>query len=130
MGLLGGEIKAMVYNRYGDQIAEVSEHEAREYGINDNGQLSDAPIKESVNRSEARFRYDYDANGNWVLKTVEARATKEQEFTESGVERRTIEYFGSNSLRIFPVQIVRMPPRHAAEGFARTRIQSLQRKNR
>lgn len=94
MGLLGGDLKTMVYNDHGDQIAEASEHEAREYGIDDEGRLTDAPISESVNRSEARFRYDYDAIGNWVRKAIEGRTNTEQEFTESSVERRTIEYFG------------------------------------
>jgi YD repeat-containing protein len=78
MGLVGEAIQTMVCNDLGDQIAEISEHEEREYGIDDNGQLTDAPTKESVNRWEARFRYDYDANGNWVLKTGEAWATEEQ----------------------------------------------------
>jgi hypothetical protein len=94
IGLLGGDVRKMVYNDFGEQIAEASEHNAQEYGIEDKGRLTDAPTMESVNRSEARLRYDYDANGNWVLKTVEARAGTEQEFTQSSIERRTIEYFG------------------------------------
>lgn len=94
IGPLGANVKTMVYNEYGDQIAEIVQNEARDYGIDDKGQLTEAPTKVSMNRSEARFRYDYDANRNWVLKTVEVRTTEDQHFTESSVERRTIEYFG------------------------------------
>lgn len=93
IGRLGGEVKKMLYNDYCDRIAEASEHEAREYSIGDQGQLSDTPANNRGNRSEARFQYDYDANGNWVLKIVESRAGTEQEFTQVSVERRTIEYF-------------------------------------
>jgi hypothetical protein len=90
---LGGNSKTVAYNDHGDQIEEVFEHDEREYGIDDEGRLSDAPTKESVSRSEARFRYDYDAGGNWVMKTVESRGGTDQNFTLSSVERRTIGYF-------------------------------------
>jgi hypothetical protein len=92
MGLLGGDIKAVAYNEHGDQIAEVSEHEERDYGMDDEGRLSDAPARENISRSETRFYYDYDAHCNWVMKTAEVRSGTEQEFTLSGVERRTIGY--------------------------------------
>lgn len=98
MGLLGGDVKTTVYNDHGDEIAEVSEQETREYGIDDEGRLADVPTRESVHQSEARFHYDYDANGNWVVKTVESRAAPEQEFMKSSVERRTIEYFGQSQV--------------------------------
>ena len=42
---------------------------------------------------EQRFRYDYDARGNWVTKTVEGRGGADHDFTLSSVERRTIGYF-------------------------------------
>ena len=44
-------------------------------------------------RSEARMRYECDADGNWVLKTVENRDGTEEEFRLSGVERRRLTYF-------------------------------------
>ena len=61
--------------------------------MDDEGRLSDAPASESVSRSEARFRYDYDMFGNWVMKTIESRAGTDQDFTVSSVERRVIGYF-------------------------------------
>ncbi len=93
MGALGADRKTMGYNDHGDQIEEVSEHESREYGLDDEGRLSDAPTKESASRSEARFRYDYDTRGNWMVKIVESRGGTNQDFTVSSVERRTIGYF-------------------------------------
>jgi hypothetical protein len=93
MGLLGGDSKIVAYNDHGDQIEEVFEHEERDYSINDEGRLSDAPTRESVSRSEGHFRYDYDAHGNWVIKTVESRGGTDEDFTVCSVERRTIEYF-------------------------------------
>ena len=83
MGKLGGDKKTMVYNDHGDQIEEVSEHDQREYGMDDEGRLSDAPTSESVSRSEARFRYNYDMFGNWVMKTIECRGGTDQDFTVS-----------------------------------------------
>jgi len=93
MGPLGGHSKTVAYNDHGDQIEEVVEQDSRDYGIDDEGRLSDAPTRESVSRSEARFRYDYDERGNWVTKTVEGRGGTDQDFTLSSVERRTIGYF-------------------------------------
>jgi hypothetical protein len=61
MGPLGGDRKIVAYNDQGDPIEEVFEHEEREYNIDDAGRFSDAPTRESVGRSECRFRYDYDA---------------------------------------------------------------------
>jgi hypothetical protein len=81
------------YNDHGDQIETIFEHRAREYSLDDEGRLSDAPTSERVSRSEARFRYDYDRHGNWVMQTVESRAGTDQDFTLSSVERRTLGYF-------------------------------------
>jgi YD repeat-containing protein len=91
-GQLGSDIKRMVYNDYEDQIQEIWEHEERDYGIDDDGRLSDTPTREKVSQSEARFRYDYDPHGNWVVKIVESRAGTRQDFNLSSVERRTITY--------------------------------------
>ncbi len=93
MGPLSEDKTTRAYNGHGDQIEEISEHDQRDYGIDDEGRLSDAPTSERVSRSEARFRYDYDAFGNWVTKTIESRAGTEQDFTVSSIERRTIGYF-------------------------------------
>jgi hypothetical protein len=93
MGPLGGDRKTVVYNDQGDPIKEVFEHDEREYGIDEEGQLSGSPTTQSTNRSEARLRYDHDAHGNWLTKTVESRGGTDQDFSLSSVERRTLTYF-------------------------------------
>ena len=47
MGPLGGTRKTATYNEHGDQVEEVFEHEARYFGIDDGGRLSDSPTRES-----------------------------------------------------------------------------------
>jgi len=93
MGPLGSDVKKMAYNEHGDLIEEIHEREEREFGMDDQGQLSAMPVKERAIRSEVRIRYEYDVHGNWVLKTVESRGGKEQNFTVASVERRTLTYF-------------------------------------
>jgi YD repeat-containing protein len=73
MGPLGENRRTMAYNEHGEQIAEIAEHATREYKMDDEGRLSDKPARESVNRSEGRFRYQYDARGNWVEKITQGR---------------------------------------------------------
>src|SRR5580658_9236545 len=73
IGLLGRDRKTVTYNEHGDPLVEVFEHELREYGMDEAGRISDSPTRTNVSRSESRFRYDYDSQGNWVSKTVEGR---------------------------------------------------------
>jgi hypothetical protein len=82
----------MVYNDHGDLVEEISEDEQRDFSIDDQGRLSDVPTTASVNRSEARFQYDYDVRGNWIKKVVEARNEAEQDFLVSSIEQRTLAY--------------------------------------
>jgi YD repeat-containing protein len=91
-GPLGQDRKTMAYNSHGDQIEEISEDEQRDFSIDDQGRLSDDPTKASVNRSEARFHYDYDARGNWIRKVVEGRNGADQDFAVSIIEERTLGY--------------------------------------
>jgi YD repeat-containing protein len=92
-GPLGSDRKTMAYNDQGDLIRELSEDERREYDIDDEGRLSEKPDTEGTSRSEARFHYDYDGRGNWTMKRGEGRATSDQEFAVSSVERRTLVYY-------------------------------------
>ena len=97
MGPLGGHRKTVAYNDHGDQIEEVFEHETREYGMDEQGRLSERPTKETVRRSEARFRYNYDTHGNWVEKVIEGRGGVDQEFIVSSIERRLLAYYGEEN---------------------------------
>ncbi len=89
----GEDRKTMAYNDRGDRAEEVSEHEQREFTLDEEGRLTAIPSKASVSRSEARFRYEYDAHGNWVMKTVGCRYGADQDYTVTSVERRTLDYF-------------------------------------
>ncbi len=93
MGPLGGDCKRMTYNEQGDLSEEFTEYEQREYNVDEAGRLSDVPASQQASRSEARLHYDYDERGNWLRKTIEARAGTSQDFALSSVEQRTICYF-------------------------------------
>jgi hypothetical protein len=93
LGPLGSDRKTVKYNEHGDPVVELGEHEERECAVDDEGRIDDSSARETVRRSETRFRYEYDSQGNWVSKTVEGCAGTEGEFALSAVERRTITYF-------------------------------------
>jgi len=84
IGPVGSDVRSTTYNAHGDPILEILVSEGRELGQSEDGELSIRPGSESVNRSESRFRYEYDAQGNWVLKIVEGIPEE---------QRRTIEYW-------------------------------------
>lgn len=71
----------------------VSESEHQEYGIGDNGELSAKPDSKKTSRSEYRFRYEYDARGNWIVKTGESCFGEEREFRMFSVERCVLTYY-------------------------------------
>jgi YD repeat-containing protein len=93
MGQLGEDKDTVTYNDRGDPIAEVHERTEREYGMDDQGQLSETPVKERSTWSETCIHYDYDAQGNWVLKTVESRSAPDQDFIRLSFEQRVLDYF-------------------------------------
>ncbi len=84
---------AREFNDLGDQIWEATEESESDFGLDDDGQLSEHPSNRRTSRSEARFLYEYDPRENWVSKTVETRWDGETAYTVSSIERRTIEYF-------------------------------------
>ena len=81
IGPLGFDRKTVTFNEHRDPLVEVYEHEERDYGIDEEGRVSDSPSRENVSRSEAHFRYEYDFQGNWISKTVESRSGSEGEFS-------------------------------------------------
>lgn len=91
MGQIGEDRRTRTYNEYGDIVEEISEHESRQYGVDDDGALSVS--NEEKTRSESRILYERDARGNWLTKTVEGRGGPDQGFVVSSVDRRVIAYF-------------------------------------
>ncbi len=94
MGPLAEGRRTMAYNEHGDLISQTTSSTHREYGIDDEGRLSERPAREAAGGTEARFRYEYDARGNWVEKITECRAAPAEEFSTSSVDRREITYYG------------------------------------
>jgi hypothetical protein len=89
-GSLGSGRETFAYNEHGDMISQVSEHDSREYGWNEQG-LSDKPGHHD--RSVARFLYEYDSRGNWTSKITEAGHGDHPDFTVTSTELRTLTYF-------------------------------------
>jgi len=90
---LGQDRETFDYNEHGDRIAENRESNQRQGSLDDNGQIVGEPASLTTSRSEARFRYDYDAEGNWVKKIVDSRTDPNQEFSVSTIETRDIQYY-------------------------------------
>ncbi len=88
-----GECETFVYNEYGDLIATTFQNEPRNFGIDDEGNVIESADAERAGSSESRFTYDYDAHGNWLVKTTDGRGGTQKDFTVYGIERRTITYF-------------------------------------
>lgn len=82
------DTRTFAYNDHGDVISEISDHAHSEYGLGEKGTFITQPDSTRADRSETKFRYQYDRYGNWIEKIVE---------TSGGpvwsVERRTIHYF-------------------------------------
>ena len=97
IGLLGDERITMFHNDRGDLIRQIMEAQDRDFGMDDDGQVSPAPSAERSRWSENRFSYEYDPQGNWVSKTSEGRSRPDADFTMYSVERRVILYFDINA---------------------------------
>jgi hypothetical protein len=91
-GPLGQERKTMVYNDYGDLIEESWWEKQLEYRIDDLGRLLENPTEHRESRSETRYRYDYDARGNWVTRISESRGGTKVDFVVSAIEHRALAY--------------------------------------
>ena len=92
-GGLGQDRHTFDYNERGDRIVEVMESREYQGSLDDKGQLVEDPASLSTSRSEARFRYAYDAEGNWVEKVTEGRSDPNGEFSVSTIEPRDIQYY-------------------------------------
>jgi len=91
-GQLSTRRVSMGYNEYGDLSQEITEREQRDFGFKEEGgPLESGPIQRS--RSELRFRYEYDARGNWTSKIIESSHGESQDCLVASTERRTLTYF-------------------------------------
>ena len=80
------------YDEHGNRLTEVRYEERHDIEIDDSGHIVGADER---NRSvfETRFEYEYDERGNWTKCTTYVRGDPAKDFTNSGVEHRTITYY-------------------------------------
>jgi hypothetical protein len=97
MGRLGEDRKATTYNEHGDPESEQHFHTSRDFGMDDEGRLSDQPTRESSNSSESRFTYVYDEAGNWVECTISGRSGPDQPFQTFTIETRELTYWDAQA---------------------------------
>jgi hypothetical protein len=93
MGPLSSDCRTVAYNELGDPVEDNLVHVSRELTVDENGRLSETPNNETMTRTQTRFRYEYDARGNWLTRIVESRAAADACFTVWSTERRVLEYF-------------------------------------
>jgi hypothetical protein len=93
MGRLGEDRKTTAYNEHGDPEIEQHFHASRDFGMDDEGRLSDQPTRESSNSSESRLNYVYDEAGNWVECTILGRSGPDQPFQAFSIETRELTYW-------------------------------------
>ena len=93
MGRFGEDSKATTYNEHGDAEIEQHVHVSRDFGMDDEGRLSDQPTRENTSRSESRFTYVYDDARNWVELTIGGRTGPDEPFQTSSIETRVLTYW-------------------------------------
>jgi hypothetical protein len=80
--------ETFTYNDHGDMISQTSEETGRAaYDVGEDGRLMVKEETARSQRSEGRFRYQYDSHGNWTEKIGES-----PEGQIWSIERRTITY--------------------------------------
>ncbi|HWR36234.1 MAG TPA: hypothetical protein VN622_10230 [Clostridia bacterium] len=99
-GLLGNEVTMIRYNDGGDVSAEESNRTPTPemnaaFGVDEAGNM--APVSKSKglgpSRTDVRYAYEYDAQGNWTQKTVSVRSESDGEFNVSMTTHRTLTYY-------------------------------------
>jgi hypothetical protein len=90
MGMAPNDVHKETYthNDHGEVILQTSESSHAEYTLGEEGLLHQKPESIRSHRWETQLRYQYDSNGNWIEKIVEAPGGPIW-----SIERRTITYF-------------------------------------
>jgi len=99
-GVFGNEVTKKQYNDHGD----VSEEETartptaemgNEFSIDEAGNLTSVATSNGPgkSRTEVRYSYEYDAQGNWTEKTVSMRSEPSDQFKVSALYRRALTYY-------------------------------------
>jgi len=80
------------YDEQGNVLTELRYDERRDIEIDQSGHITGTRERGS-SVFETRFEYEYDEHGNWTKCTTYSRGGAGKEFTNSGVEHRTISYY-------------------------------------
>ena len=78
------------YDDHGNRTETTSEEQRCEAKMGDDGTLERGTPE--FHRSQTRFDYKYDAQGNWIERVVSGRRESNPDFTPSSIERREITY--------------------------------------
>jgi len=98
IGRLGENRKTTTYNEHGDPESEQHVDASRDFGLDDEGRLSDQPTRENVSRSESRFTHVYDEARNWAELTIAGRTALDEPFQMSSIETRVLTYWDRERL--------------------------------
>lgn len=99
-GVLGDTVTTFTYDDHGSVTDELKVQtpdvqSTFEFQIDERGNM--IPERQtrdaSPQRTEARYTYEYDAQGNWTKKTTAWRSSDSSEFKESTVVKRKISYY-------------------------------------
>ena len=80
------------YDEQGNRLTTLRYEERHDIEINDSGHIIGARERNS-SVFETRFEYEYDEHGNWTKCTAYSRGDPAKDFTNAGVEHRTITYY-------------------------------------
>jgi hypothetical protein len=73
-----------------EPIEETTEDRSRQANLDDDGNVQYEPDKPAVQHN--RFKYRYDAHGNWTERIVSHQPEGSSDFQRSNIERKTITY--------------------------------------
>ena len=91
MGTLSEERVTVRYDDFDNPVEEVRSNVNREM------RMDDGVVKTEERPSHVqhvRFKYQYDAHGNWTERIVSQRLEPNANERPSNIERRTISYYG------------------------------------
>ena len=94
VGELRTETHRTRYDEYGNKLAEESESLNRQMRFDpDAGAAELDEVKNQVDRSSARYEYEFDEHQNWIQQTQWSAADLAQNEFRSMLVKRTLTYF-------------------------------------
>jgi len=88
---MGEKRTSWYYDEHDNPIRQIEEDTSREMRLDESGNLH--PENEKSFKSEVRFDYQYDSQGNWTERVVSVLYERNPDFQRSNIERRQITYY-------------------------------------